>query len=85
MHNFLKNMIAIFVCLSGMPFLIREWMCQHRVAILLYHDPKPTVFAKHIAHLSHHYTVISLDTLVTAIHRKDTSQMGEFFILGKID
>ena len=85
MHNFLKNVIAIFVCLSGMPFIIREWVYRHRVAILLYHDPKPTVFAKHIAHLSRHYTVISLDTLVTAIHRKDTSQMGEFFILGKID
>ena len=58
-----------------MPFLIREWICRHRVAILLYHDPKPTVFAKHIAYLSRHYEVISLDTLVAAIHRKDTSQI----------
>ena len=75
MHNFLKNVIAIFVCLSGMPFLIREWICRHQVAILLYHDPKPTVFAKHIAHLSRYYTLISLGTFVAAIHQKDFSQI----------
>ena len=71
MRNFLKNIVAIVVCLSGMPLLIREWVCRNRVTILLYHDPKPTVFAKHITYLSRHYTVISLNTLVAAIHQKD--------------
>ena len=75
MRNFLKNVMAIFISLLGMPFLIREWVCRHRVAILLYHDPKPTVFAKHLAYLSRYYTIISLDTLVAAIHRKDASQI----------
>ena len=85
MRNFLKNMIAIFVCLSGMPFLIREWVCWNRVAILLYHDPKPAVFAKHLAHLSHRYTVISLDTLVAAIHRKDFSEIPPKSVVITID
>ena len=85
MRNFLKNMIAIFVCLSGMPFLIREWICRNRVTVLLYHDPKPTVFAKHIAYLSRHYTVISLDTLVAAIHRKDFSQIRPKSVVITID
>lgn len=75
MRNFLKNIIAIFVCLSGIPILIREWVCRHRVAILLYHDPKPAVFEKHITYLSRHYTIISLDTLVAAIHQQDFSQV----------
>ena len=75
MRNFLKNLMAIFISLSGMPMLIREWVCRHRVAILLYHDPKPTVFAKQIAYLSRHYTMIPLDTLVSALHRKDFSQV----------
>ena len=43
----------------------------------MYHDAKPTVFAKHIAYLSRHYTVIALDTLVAAIHRKDFSQIPQ--------
>ena len=85
MRNFLKNIIAIFVCLSSMPILIREWMCRHRVAILLYHDPKPTVFAKHIAYLSRHYTFISLDTLLAAIHQQDFSQVPPKSVVITID
>ena len=85
MRNFLKNMIATFVCLSGMSLLIREWVCRNRVVILLYHDPKPTVFAKHIAYLSHHYTIISLDTLVTAVHRQDFSRIPPKSVVITID
>ena len=85
MRNFLKNIVAIFVCLSGMPVLIREWICRHRVAILLYHDPKPSIFAKHIAYLSRHYTIIPLDTLVAAVHRKDFSQVPPKSVVITID
>ena len=85
MRNFLKNVIATFVCLSGMPLFIREWVCRNRVAILLYHDPKPTVFAKHIAYLSRHCTVISLDTLVAAIHQKDFSEIPPKSVVITID
>lgn len=85
MRNFLKNMVAAVICLLGMPILIREWVCRHRVAILLYHDPKPAVFAKHIAYLSRHYTIISLDTLVTAVHRKDFSQIPSKSVVITID
>lgn len=65
--------------------LIREWVCRHRVAILLYHDPKPAVFAKHIAYLSRHYTVVPLDILVSAIHRKDFSQIPPKSVVITID
>ncbi len=85
MRSFFKNLMAILVCLSGMPFLIREWICRHRVAILLYHDPKAAVFAKHTAYLSHHYTIISLDALIAAIHRKDFSQIPSKSVVITID
>ena len=85
MRNFLKNMVATLICLSGMPVLIREWVCRHRVAILLYHDPKPVIFARHIAYLSRRYTIISLDTLVAAIHRKDFSQIPPKSVVISID
>ena len=85
MRNFLKNIMAIFVCLVGMPILIREWVCRQRVAILLYHDPKPTVFEKHITYLSRHYTIISLDTLVAAIHQQDFSQIPPKSVVITID
>ena len=85
MRNFLKNLMAIFISLSGMPFLIREWIGRHRVAILLYHDPEPAVFAKQIAYLSRHYTMIPLDTLVSALHRKDFSQVPPKSVVITID
>ncbi|RKU22270.1 polysaccharide deacetylase [Candidatus Poribacteria bacterium] len=85
MRNFLKNVVAAFVCLSGMPFFIREWVCRCRVAILLYHDPQPITFAKHIACLSRRYTIISLDTLVTAIHQQDFSQIPPKSVVITID
>ncbi len=85
MRNFLKNLVATFVCLSGMPFLIRELICRDRIAILMYHDPKPTAFAKHIAYLSRHCTIVSLDTLVSAVHRKDFSQIPPKSVVITID
>ena len=71
-RNF-KSMVATLICLSGVHILVREWICRDRVAILMYHDPKPSVFAKHLAYLSRHWAVISLDTLVSAIYEKDFS------------
>ena len=85
MRGFLKNIVASFVCLSGLSFLIREWMRRNQVAVLLYHDPKPAVFAKHIAYLSCHYTLISLDTLVAAIHRNDFSEIPPKSVVITID
>ncbi len=75
MRRFLKKMVAACVCLSGLPFLIREWMCRDRVGILLYHAPRRAVFARHVAYLSRHYTVIPLEVLVSAIRRNDFSEL----------
>ena len=85
MRNFLKNMVATLICLSGIHILIREWICRNRVAILMYHEAKATVFAKHVAYLSRHYTIISLDTLVSAIHQKDFSRIPAKSVVITID
>ena len=85
MRDFLKNIVATVICLSGIHILIRECVCRNRVAILMYHDPKPTTFAKHIAYLSRHYTIISLDTLVSAIYQKDFSRVPEKSVVITID
>ena len=85
MRNFLKNLMAVFIFLSGMPILVRECVCRYRVAILLYHDPEPAIFATHIAYLSRHYTIISLDTLVAAIHRQDFSRVPSKSVVITID
>ena len=85
MRNFLKDMVATLIYLSGIHVLIREFRCRNRVAILMYHDPKPTVFAKHLDYLSHHWTVISLETLVSAIYQKDFSRIPPKSVVITID
>ena len=83
--NFVKNAVSIAICGLGIPLLIREWICRNRVAILLYHDVQPEVFAKHIAYLSHYYQIISLGTLVSAIYNKDFSQIPPKSVVITID
>ena len=85
MRSFLKNIVAFLICLLGLSFFIREWMRRNQVAVLLYHDPRPTVFAKHIAYLSRHYVLISLDTLVAAIHRNDFSEIPPKSVVVTLD
>ena len=51
----------------------------------MYHDPKPEVFAKHIAYLSQHYMLIPLDTLVAAIYQKDFSRIPAKSVVITID
>lgn len=85
MRNFLKNVVAIAVYLSGVAFLVRAWRGRGRVAILLYHDPTPAVFAEHIAYLARRYTFISLDTLVAAIRRNDFSELPPKSVVVTID
>ncbi len=83
--NFAKTALSTFICLLGIPLLIREWICRNRVAILLYHDVQPKVFARHIAYLSRHCKIISLDTLVSAIYKKDFSEIPSKSVVITID
>ena len=79
-------MLLLSSCVyRGLPVFVREWMHRKHVPILLYHDPKPAVFAKHIAYLSHHYTPIALDALVGAIHQNDFSGIPPKSVVITID
>ena len=51
----------------------------------MYHDPGPVIFEKHLAYLSRHYTVITLDALVSAIHRQDFSEIPPKSVVITID
>ncbi len=82
--NFIKNTVSTVIFLFGIPLLVR-WICKNKVAILLYHDVSPHVFTKHLTYLSRHYKIITLDTLVSAIHNKDFSQIAPKSVVITID
>jgi len=60
---------------SGLPRLARHWVHGRRVGILLYHDPDPALFARHMAYVAARYQFISLAQLVDAIAQRDWSRI----------
>ena len=85
MHTLIKEILAIAIRFSGIPFLIREVFCRNKVTITMYHDPKPDVFAKHLKYLSKHYHFIALDKLVNALHNGDWSNIPPKSLVITID
>ena len=81
----IKEILAILIRLSGIPLFVREVLCQKQATVLMYHDPKPETFAKHLAYLSKHYRFISLDHLVEAIYSSDASKLPPKSVVITID
>lgn len=75
--QFIKNVVSFVICLLGIPWLVREWICRNKVTILLYHDVASNVFEKHIKHLISNYNVISLELLVSAIYNQDFTELPQ--------
>jgi peptidoglycan/xylan/chitin deacetylase (PgdA/CDA1 family) len=49
------------------PAVARHTVQRHRVTVLLYHDPAPQEFARHLAVLARLYTIVSLRAFVDAL------------------
>ena len=67
----LRELIALGIRLTGLPWLIRNTYARRKVTIILYHDPKPGQFERHMAYLSNRYRFISFDDLLSAIQSRD--------------
>lgn len=67
----IKEALAFFLRLSGLPILVREIYARDKATIILYHDPSPETFKKHLDYICKHYNVIPLRQLVDALESKD--------------
>ena len=85
MHTLIKEILAIAIRFSGIPFLIRELFCRKKVTILIYHDPQPDIFEKHRKYLSQHYNFIALGELVNTLHNGDWSNIPPKSLVITID
>jgi peptidoglycan/xylan/chitin deacetylase (PgdA/CDA1 family) len=77
--------LGLLLRVSGLCFLIREVICRNRCAIVLYHDPDPEVFERHIEYLTRHYSVIPFSSLVYSIYERDWSRMPPKSLVIHID
>ncbi|MFQ5648497.1 MAG: glycosyltransferase [bacterium] len=75
--NMLKELLAFFFRFSFAPALLRKVRGQNRVTIVVYHNPAPAVFERHLTYLARHFTFVSLSELVHAIRNRDWSRMPQ--------
>ena len=71
--KYIKKFIGLIIRLSGISFLIKEVIFRNKVTIIVYHNPNPEIFRRHIEYLSKHYNLIPLARLVDGIYKKDWS------------
>jgi len=74
----IKELIAFLIILTGLPFLIRHFIAKKKVTILLYHNPKKSLFSKHLKYLTKKYNVINLKELVKAINDRNWKIIPEY-------
>jgi peptidoglycan/xylan/chitin deacetylase (PgdA/CDA1 family) len=72
-RSLIRETIGLLLRFSGIAWAIRSVFLKNRVTILVYHQPEPKVFKKHMEYLSKRYEFISLDRLVDAIRNGDSS------------
>lgn len=65
--------MAAVLRFSGLPRLVRTVHARRKVTIILYHDPAPGVFEKHLKYLSRRYRFIGMHDLAAAFERGDGS------------
>jgi poly-beta-1,6-N-acetyl-D-glucosamine N-deacetylase len=80
-----KELLALFLRLSGITFLIREIYCRNKAIIIHYHDPTPKTFGRHLGYICKHYNVVPLSLLVDALHSRDWTKMPPKSLIITID
>ena len=63
----IEESAAFLLWITGIPFLVRNVLARGRVGILLYHEPPPDVFERHLDYLTRHYSLIPFKDVVDAV------------------
>lgn len=72
-----KEILARIIRYSGLPWWIRNVVARNKASLVLYHDPTPETFERHMAFLSQLYNFVELDRVVDALHENDWSRIPE--------
>ena len=80
-----KEMLGLFLRYSGLAPLIRFLRARSGVSVVVYHDPAPETFERHMAFLSKRYSFISMDTLADALASGDWSRIPPYALVVTLD
>lgn len=81
----IRELVVFFARFTGIPWLVRKLGAFRRVTILVYHDPGPESFARHMAYLANRFNFIPLSRLVDAIHSRNWSTIPPKALVITID
>ncbi len=71
LRNHLRETAAVIIRYSGVPFLMREILFRNKCTVIIYHDPEPENFRRHISYLSKKYNFISMNQLIEAVRSQN--------------
>lgn len=60
-------------------------LSRRKVAVLLYHDPVPAVFEKHVDYLSRRFNIVAFARVIDALESGDWSEIPDFPLVIHID
>lgn len=80
-----REATAELLRLSGAPWLLRRAHRRGGATILFYHDPKPAVLDRHLAHLRRFYEFTTLDAIVRAVAARDPSSLPDHALAITLD
>jgi peptidoglycan/xylan/chitin deacetylase (PgdA/CDA1 family) len=73
----ISSAIAAIVRWTGIGKLVRHTIARRRVSILVYHDPAPEDFERHLKYLSKRYYFVSLGEVVDAMTHERWSDLPD--------
>jgi len=73
----ISSAIAVTVRWSGIGRLVRHTIARRRVSILVYHDPTPEDFERHLEYLAKRYNFVSLGEVVDAMTNDRWSELPD--------
>jgi peptidoglycan/xylan/chitin deacetylase (PgdA/CDA1 family) len=79
-----RSTVALGVRWIGVAPIVRA-IVKRKVAILVYHNPPAVLFERHLAYLAKHYTFLTLDNLVDALHKNDWASIPDGAVVITLD
>jgi poly-beta-1,6-N-acetyl-D-glucosamine N-deacetylase len=81
----LKQIFIVFLRLTLIPFIIREFVQSKKISIIAYHDLKPAIAKKHFKALKKKYNIISLKAYIEAVANNKTDLLPRKSLIITID
>ena len=79
------HLFLLLIRFSGIAFVLRKLVLKNKISILMYHNPRPAVFEKHLKFLSKRFHLISMNEFSQVLYKKDAPAIPDYALVITID